>query len=171
MSGFSSLSIMGRVVDTPAPKEVTINGEVKTIHELKVAVNSFIRGASIATFYSMTLWSGRYDKMMKYLVRGKAVVASGEMYQSKYKNSEGGFGSKLIIELSSLKFVLEDAAYLNKIENGTNNEKIKLMEEEAALGKELFEDIMEEGKDVDDKAEAVQQMSPKPTPKKQKTKK
>ena len=66
------------------------------------------RGASIATFYSMTFWPGRYDKIIKYLVRGKAVVVSGEMYQSKYKNSEGGFGSKLIIELSSLKSVLKD---------------------------------------------------------------
>ena len=102
---------MGRVVETPEPKEVTISGEAKTIYELRIAVNSFIRGNSFPTFYSATLWPGRYDKMIKYLVRGKSVIVVGEVYQSKFKNSEGGYGSKLIIELQSLKFVMRDAEH------------------------------------------------------------
>ena len=136
-------------------------------------MNSFIRGSSIATFYSMKLWPGRFDKMFKYLTRGKAVIASGEMYQSKFKNPEGGFGSKLIIELGILKFVLRDADYLvNNIKFTSNAEQIKLMEEENVIGKELFDDVME-AKDEDKEEEntARSTVEHQPTPKKQKTKK
>eukprot|EP00834_Sanchytrium_tribonematis_P006451 NODE_475_length_6994_cov_1.213198.p3 type:complete len:161 gc:universal NODE_475_length_6994_cov_1.213198:291-773(+) len=141
MSGLSLNFTMGRVVDKPKPKEVLINGVMTTIWEMRVVVNTWQKTSSIGTFYYVTLWP-RWKNMIQFLEKGKAVICVGEVYMSKYKNSEGGVGSRLVIELSHLKFCLQDSRSLSqsplekKIENAEN---LKNLEEEEKITKELFE--------------------------------
>ena len=78
MSGFANITIMGRITEDVRSRVVSTKskGEI-TIHDLSVAVNSYVSGKDVLTFYNITLWPGRFDRMIKLLEKGEAVLLSG----------------------------------------------------------------------------------------------
>ena len=84
MSGAANITIMGRQTENVKKRSVsTKKGEMEA-HDMSVAVNSFVGGRDILTFYNITLWPGRYDGMIKLLEKGKAAFLSSEFYMSSY---------------------------------------------------------------------------------------
>ena len=43
------------------------------VYDLRVAVNSWVAGKDVVTFFNVTLWPGRFEGMLKLLEKGKSV--------------------------------------------------------------------------------------------------
>ena len=85
MSGISTISIMGRVANDVVSRTVkTKKGELN-VYDLRVAVNSWVAGKDVVTFYNVTLWPSRFEGMLKMLQKGKALFISGEFYMSSIR--------------------------------------------------------------------------------------
>eukprot|EP00834_Sanchytrium_tribonematis_P005877 NODE_388_length_8234_cov_1.030731.p4 type:complete len:161 gc:universal NODE_388_length_8234_cov_1.030731:5091-5573(+) len=112
MSGFATVTLMGRVTKDVSPRQVDTRKGEMTVHDLSIAVNSFVSGKEVGTFFSSTIWPGRFDGMLPFLKKGKAVILSGDFYMATFRSESGAWESRLNVELSSLKFTLSDSKNL-----------------------------------------------------------
>eukprot|EP00834_Sanchytrium_tribonematis_P008611 NODE_1070_length_2342_cov_0.531431.p2 type:complete len:147 gc:universal NODE_1070_length_2342_cov_0.531431:1809-1369(-) len=85
----SFITINGRLTEDPIEKIVkTIKGE-KKVTELSIASNNYIGRKNHVSFYNVTLWEGRADRLKKTLKKGSCVVVNGQFYQTKYFSKDG----------------------------------------------------------------------------------
>lgn len=136
MSGVAIISIMGRVTEDVKCREVNTKKGPTTVYDLSVAVNSWVAGKDVGTFYNITLWPGRFEGMLKLLQKGKSVFLSGEFYMSSYSNENGTRSHKLVVELGQLKFTLRDSKALvtRLAKEQIENDKSSVAQDEILLG-------------------------------------
>ena len=141
MSGISTISIMGRVANDVVSRTVkTKKGELN-VYDLRVAVNSWVAGKDVVTFYNVTLWPGRFEGMLKMLEKGKAIFISGEFYMSSYTTENGSRANKLVVELGQLKFCLRDSLALIARKEKEQKESEKQEDQfEEKVKKEVFDE-------------------------------
>ena len=92
------------------PKKVirkTANGDTE-VTELRIACNPFVGGVTHANFYNVTVWPGRFEGIVKKLVKGSAVVATGILYIVEYKDKNGNARTANNINLHHLGFPVAD---------------------------------------------------------------
>ena len=65
----------------------TANGDTE-VTELRIACKPFVGAVTHANFYNVTVWPGRFEGIVKTLVKGSAVVATGILYIVEYKNKK-----------------------------------------------------------------------------------
>ena len=146
MSGIAVITIMGRVIEKPKLRVVKTKKGDMEVFDLAVAVDSFVAGSAPAvTFYNMTLWPGRFDKIIPRLEPGKAVFISGEFHMAKYRTESGTSGSKLVIDINQLKYSMGDSKKLKLkyAKQEQQREKEESVDEDVVL-KEIFDDAPEE---------------------------
>ena len=163
MSGAASITIMGRVTEDVKTRSVTTKSKgAMEVYDLSVAVNSWVAGKEVVTFFNITLWPGRFDGMIPLLERGKAVYLSGEFHMSSYSNESGTRSHRLVVELGQLKFGLRDSNKL--IAKKLKNQKQKEAEDQKNQS-ETLDDLF----DDEDKLIVKDQMENKTIPLKRKS--
>ena len=110
------------------------------VYDLSIAVNSWVVGKEVVTFYNVTLWPGRFDGMLPLLERGKAVFLSGEFHMSSYSTAAGTRSHRLVIELGVLKFCLRDS---KKLIAKKMKEQKKKEDEELKNEAEILDDLFD----------------------------
>ena len=141
MSGIATITIMGRVANDLVSRTVKTKKGEMDVYDLRVAVNSWVAGKDVVTFYNVTLWPGRFEGMLKMLEKGKAVFLSGKFYMSSYTTENGSRTNKLIVELGQLKFCLRDSLALvaRKEQKQRENEQVEQKKEEL-IKTEVFDE-------------------------------
>lgn len=86
------------------PEErVTPSGQKVT--SLRLATRSRKGGQDITTWWKVTIWGDRFDKMMPYLKKGSPIIAMGEMNKPEiYTNKEGQPQVSLELVANDLRF-------------------------------------------------------------------
>ena len=85
----SYIQVNGRLTQEPVVKAVkTRKGEVEVV-EIAIASNNYIGGKNYTTFYNVTLWPGRAEKLRKDLIKGSAILVTGQFYQYSYTSKDG----------------------------------------------------------------------------------
>ena len=98
------------------PKKVirkTANGDTE-VTEFCIACNPFVGGVTHANFYNVTVWPGRFEGIVKKLVKGSAVVATGILYIVEYKDKNGIARTANNINLHHLGFPVADTEEIIK---------------------------------------------------------
>lgn len=98
----NKILIMGRL-GADAETRFTAGGQKVT--SFRMAVNSRRGGKEeTTTWYRVTIWGDRFDKLVPYLKKGSAIIASGELKAEIYTDKEGRPQISLDVTADSLSF-------------------------------------------------------------------
>lgn len=96
------IHIAGHLGDDP--EERFTPGGQKVIN-FRVAVKSRRRGEESTTWYRVTIWGDRFDKMLPHLKKGSAVIVVGELQKPEvYTDREGKPQVSLEITAEVIRF-------------------------------------------------------------------
>lgn len=96
------LQIAGHLGADPEERFTATGQKVVT---LRVATKARKGGQDITTWWRVTIWGDRFDKMMPYLKKGSPVIAFGEMNKPEiYMDKEGKPQVSLELVADTLKF-------------------------------------------------------------------
>ena len=76
------------------------------VTNLVLATNSRKGGKDETTWWNVSIWGDRYDKMVPYLTKGKAVIISGEMSKPEIYTDKNGNP-----QLSSINVTAENVRF------------------------------------------------------------
>lgn len=83
----NQLTIMGHLGADP---EVRFTSSGQKVTTLRVAENQKRGGKDETLWWRLTIWGEQFDKMISYLKKGSAIIATGEMSKPEiYNNREG----------------------------------------------------------------------------------
>lgn len=110
----NTITIIGNIGQDIVPR-FTASGVKVT--SFSVATRSKKGGEEVTTWYRVTVWGDRYDKMMAHLKKGSYVIVVGELAKPEiYADKQGQNQIRLEITVSSLHFMPG-----NKSEDGRNS--------------------------------------------------
>ena len=95
------IQIMGRLGADPETR-FTTNGQKVT--SFRVATNSKRAGKEVTTWWRVTIWGDRFDKMLPYIKKGSAIIVTGELRAEIYMDKSGQPQISLEITAESLRF-------------------------------------------------------------------
>ncbi len=95
------IQIMGRLGADPETR-FTANGQKVT--SFRVATNSKRAGKEETTWWRVTIWGDRFDKMLPYLKKGSAIIVTGELRAEIYMDKSGQPQISLEITAESIRF-------------------------------------------------------------------
>jgi single-strand DNA-binding protein len=96
------IHLAGHLGDDPEER-FTPSGQ-KVIN-LRVAVHSRRRGEDTTTWYRVTIWGDRFDKMLPYLKKGSAVIVIGDLHKPEvYTDREGKAQVSLEVTAEAIRF-------------------------------------------------------------------
>ena len=95
------IQIMGNLGAEPETR-FTASGQKVT--SLRLASNSKKGGKEETTWWKVTIWGDRFDKMMPYLKKGSSLIIVGEMSTSTYTDKEGRQQTSLEVTAEFLRF-------------------------------------------------------------------
>ncbi len=88
-----------------ADPEARVTPSGQKVTSLRVAVRSRRGGQDITTWWKVTIWGDRFDKMIPYLKKGSPIIAMGEMNKPEiYTNKEGQPQVSLELVATDLRF-------------------------------------------------------------------
>lgn len=95
----NKLTIAGHLGSDPEVRHTTGGQKVTSFN---VAVNIRRAGKDETLWYRVTVWGDRFDKMLQYLKKGSAVIASGDIYPSIWHDkTRGDQAPRLNLELTA----------------------------------------------------------------------
>lgn len=95
------IQIMGNLGAEPETR-FTASGQKVT--SLRLASNSKKGGKDETTWWKVTIWGDRFDKMMPYLKKGSSLIVVGEMSMNMYTDKEGRQQASLEVNAEFLRF-------------------------------------------------------------------
>jgi single-strand DNA-binding protein len=93
--------IAGHLGADPVSRFTSSGQKVTTFN---IAVNSRKGGADITTWYRVTIWGDRFDKMVAHLKKGSAVMVMGELKAEIWVDKEGRSQLSLEVTAEMLRF-------------------------------------------------------------------
>ena len=95
------IQIMGNLGAEPETR-FTASGQKVT--SLRLASNSKKGGKEETSWWKVTIWGDRFDKMMPYLKKGSSLIVVGEMSMNMYTDKEGRQQASLEVTAEFLRF-------------------------------------------------------------------
>lgn len=74
------------------------------ILDVRVAVNSKLKGEDICTWYSCTIWGKRAETLGQYIEKGSKLAVSGDLTVREYTTKDGDPGFSLDIRVNTVTF-------------------------------------------------------------------
>ncbi|MBS4168282.1 single-stranded DNA-binding protein [Parachlamydia sp. AcF125] len=72
---------------------------------LRIATNSYQNGQDVTTWWRVTCWGDKFDKILPHLKKGSAVIVTGEMKKPEiYTDKEGRPQIALEVTAESIRF-------------------------------------------------------------------
>lgn len=86
------------------PEERFTPGGQKVV-SMRIAVRSRKKGEETTTWFRVTIWGDRFDKMLPYLKKGSAIIVGGELHKPEiYTDREGKPQVSLEVTVETLRF-------------------------------------------------------------------
>lgn len=91
------LHIIGNLTADPSARVVDTAAGPRTVCDLSVAVNRYVRGEKTTEYFRVSLWEKMAENAMKYLVRGSKVSVTGPVSARAYTARDGSARASLEI--------------------------------------------------------------------------
>jgi single-strand DNA-binding protein len=85
--------------------ELTFTPTGKAVGKTAIATNKKFGDKETTTWFRLTIWGEKAQKLQEYLTKGQHVWVSGELEQQEYQDREGNSRTSLEVNVSDLQLL------------------------------------------------------------------